>query len=94
MGSKIPSEHRTHRYSEIEFYELMDEFEEPQKLIKYVHPALYRLREYDQETGNELYHTLEIYLQSFHNNKETANLLCIHRNSLHIEWKKSVTLLK
>ena len=91
---RYPSEHRTHRYSEIEFYELMDEFEGPQKLIKYVRPALYRLREYDQETGNELYHTLEIYLQSFHNNKETANLLCISYNLLHIEWKKSVTLLK
>lgn len=91
---RYPSEHRTHRYSEIEFYELMDEFEEPQKLIKYVHPALYRLREYDQETGNELYHTLEIYLQSFHNNKETANLLCIHRNSLAYRMEKICDIAK
>lgn len=72
----------------------MDEFEEPQKLIKYVHPALYRLREYDQETGNELYHTLEIYLQSFHNNKETANLLCIHRNSLAYRMEKICDIAK
>ena len=91
---RYPSEHRTHRYSEIEFYELMDEFEEPQKLIKYVHPALYRLWEYDQETGNELYHTLEIYLQSFHNNKETANLLCIHRNSLAYRMEKICDIAK
>ncbi len=72
----------------------MNEFNEPQKLVKFVHPALYRLREYDQETGNELYHTLEVYLQSFHNNKETANILCIHRNFLAYRMEKICDIAK
>ena len=33
-----------------------------EKLADYIHPALYRLNKYDQRTGNELYHTLEVYL--------------------------------
>lgn len=85
---RYPSEHRTHRYSEIEFYELMDLVPEPDALASFIHPALYRLKEYDQKTGNELFHTLEVYLQSFHNNKETANILCIHRNSLAYRMEK------
>lgn len=85
---RYPSEHRTHRYSEIEFFELMDQFQNPETLTKFIHPALSRLKEYDRQTGNDLYHTLEVYLQSFHNNKETANILCIHRNSLTYRMEK------
>ena len=85
---RYPYEHRPHRYSEIAFYELLNQFEEPESLTKFIHPALYRLNLYDQETGNELYHTLEVYIQSFHNNKETANILCIHRNSLSYRMEK------
>ena len=66
----------------------MDLFPEPETLAGFIHPALYRLKEYDQKTGNELFHTLEVYLQSFHNNKETANVLCIHRNSLAYRMEK------
>ena len=59
-----------------------------------IHPALYRLNKYDQRTGNELYHTLEVYLQCFHNNKETANILCIHRNSLAYRMEKIIEIGK
>ena len=59
---RYPMEHQIHRYSEIEFYEMMNKIKEPEKLADYIHPALYRLNKYDQRTGNELYHTLEVYL--------------------------------
>ena len=87
-------EHQIHRYSEIEFYEMMNKIKEPEKLADYIHPALYRLNKYDQRTGNELYHTLEVYLQCFHNNKETANILCIHRNSLAYRMEKIIEIGK
>ena len=66
----------------------MNQVPEPDALASFIHPVLYRLKEYDQKTGNELFHTLEVYLQSFHNNKETANILCIHRNSLTYRMEK------
>ena len=91
---RYPMEHQIHRYSEIEFYEMMNKIKEPEKLADYIHPALYRLNKYDQRTGNELYHTLEVYLQCFHNNKETANILCIHRNSLAYRMEKIVEIGK
>ena len=58
---RYPMEHQIHRYSEIEFYEMMNKMKEPEKLADFIHPALYRLNKYDQRTGNELYHTLEVY---------------------------------
>ena len=91
---RYPMEHQIHRYSEIEFYEMMNKIKEPEKLADYIHPALYRLNKYDQRTGNELYHTLEVYLQCFHNNKETANILCIHRNSLAYRMEKIIEIGK
>lgn len=91
---RYPMEHQIHRYSEIEFYEMMNKIKEPEKLADYIHPALYRLNKYDQRTGNELYHTLEVYLQCFHNNKETANILCIHRNSLAYRMEKNIEIGK
>ena len=91
---RYPMEHQIHRYSEIEFYEMMNKMKEPEKLADFIHPALYRLNKYDQRTGNELYHTLEVYLQCFHNNKETANILCIHRNSLAYRMEKILEIGK
>lgn len=91
---RYPMEHQIHRYSEIEFYELMAQIKNPKKLTDFIHPALHRLKKYDMETGNELYHTLEVYLQCFHNNKETANVLCIHRNSLTYRMDKILEIGK
>ena len=94
FSKRYPMEHQIHLYSEIEFYEMMNKIKEPEKLADYIHPALYRLNKYDQRTGNELYHTLEVYLQCFHNNKETANILCIHRNSLAYRMEKIIEIGK
>lgn len=81
-------------YSEIEFYELIAQIKDPKKLTDFIHPVLHRLKKYDMETGNELYRTLEVYLQCFHNNKETANVLYIHRNSLTYRMDKILEIGK
>ena len=46
---RYPMEHQIHRYSEIEFYEMMNKMKEPEKLADFIHPALYRLNKYDQD---------------------------------------------
>ncbi len=36
---RYPMEHQIHRYSEIEFYEMMNKIKEPEKLADYIHPC-------------------------------------------------------
>ena len=75
-------------------YEMMNKIKEPEKLADYIHLPFTDWINNDQRTGNELYHTLEVYLQCFHNNKETANILCIHRNSLAYRMEKIIEIGK
>jgi hypothetical protein len=48
----------------------------------FIHPALKRLREYDQANQTEYFRTLQLYSLTLHNKEETAHILCIHRNTL------------
>lgn len=85
---RYPAEHRAHRYSEIQIYEMLKTSPDSANLRSFIHPALARLRQFDAETGNELYHTLDVYLHNFHNNKDTARVLNLHRNSLAYRLEK------
>ncbi len=47
-----------------------------------IHPAIYRLKEYDRRNHTDFYHTFEVYLQCERNYARTAAALHIHRNTL------------
>ena len=63
------------------------------KLINYRNPKLQGLYEMERSgNGQELTRTLEVYLRSGRNSKQTAEKLFIHRNTLHQRLKKIETL--
>jgi len=57
---------------------LLCQFSEKEALIKFVHPALIKLHNYDSEKNNELIKTLDIYLGYNSNANKTASDLFIH----------------
>jgi purine catabolism regulator len=65
-------------YNELGVYRLLCQFSEKEALIKFVHPALIKLHNYDSEKNNELIKTLDIYLGYNSNANKTACDLFIH----------------
>ncbi len=52
------------------------------------HPDLEKLYQHDKENNTEYYKTLEEYLLNERNQVETANILCVHRNTLAYRIKR------
>lgn len=48
----------------------------------FVHPVLYRIRDYDEEHGTEYFATLRAFSLNLHSRDKTASRLGIHRNTL------------
>ncbi|MDO5548778.1 MAG: helix-turn-helix domain-containing protein [Eubacteriales bacterium] len=82
LNQQLGNSNRFCRYVDLQFYDLIDQIPRSSTLKNYIHPALSLLKEHDKQTGNDLHHTLEVYLECWCNSKETANALFIHRNSL------------
>lgn len=56
-------------------------------------PGLEALKRYDASAGTEYYRTLAVYLREERDQTKTANILCIHRNTLIYRIKKLEELL-
>lgn len=82
LSSKIRKENSVCKYSDYRIFDLLDHFNEKQKLSAYYHPAIQRLQTYDIKNCTELLHTLDIFLQKNGNIKDSSAALYIHRNSL------------
>ncbi|MGB4660371.1 MAG: helix-turn-helix domain-containing protein, partial [Mobilitalea sp.] len=80
------------RYEEYVFYTLLAEISDEAKLKEKVHPALPVLRQHDLQNRGNLYETLDIYVKTQGNLKETAAKLYVHRNSLSYRINKIVEL--
>ena len=63
-------------------YVMLRTVESSESLIRYLHPALPKLSEYDRENGSDLELTLYTYLKCACNTTETADRLFLHRNSV------------
>lgn len=74
------------------FYTLLAEIPDETKLKEKVHPALPILRQYDFQNRGTLYETLDIYIKTQGNLKETAARLFVHRNSLSYRMNKIMEL--
>ena len=48
----------------------------------FIHPAIFRMRDYDKENGTAYDETMRIFSFNMHNKDRTAAALCIHRNTL------------
>jgi hypothetical protein len=48
----------------------------------FIHPAIFKMRAYDQENGTSYDETMRVFSFNMHNKDKTAAELCIHRNTL------------
>lgn len=48
----------------------------------FIHPAIFKMREYDRENGTAYDETMRMFSFNMHNKDKTAAALCIHRNTL------------
>ena len=48
----------------------------------FIHPAIFKMRAYDQENGTAYFETMREFSFNMHNKDRTAAALCIHRNTL------------
>ena len=56
-------------------------------------PAMEKLKQYDATAGTEYYRTLAVYLLQERDQTKTAEILCIHRNTLIYRLKKIESLI-
>ncbi len=82
LGHKLNPDKLVYLYPEYQIYDLFSEVKNPDKLVRYCHPALAVLNQYDHENGTQLYKTLYVYIEKGCNIKLTSESLYIHRNSL------------
>lgn len=69
-------------YRDFAFEHLLAGIGEHGRELELTHPALDTLMAYDRKNGTEMYKTLERYLTNERNMVQTAQELCIHRNSM------------
>lgn len=69
-------------YKELAFFDLLRNLSAGEPMKNYCHPALEILRQYDITNNANLFNTLEVYIQTMLNLKETAERLFTHKNTI------------
>lgn len=69
-------------YTQYYYYDLLNNYTGKIPLDEYCHPALQRLKEYDERNKTELYISLRTFIEHNQNLCLTAEALFIHRNTL------------
>ena len=69
-------------YDECVTYHLIARYKGELLLSNFRHPALKKLREYDNDNASSLYNTLDFYSKNNLSTQHTADALFIHRNTL------------
>lgn len=82
LSQRLSKEDDINYYCNFTFFDILKKLPVELHLGKFCHPSLARLRRYDQDHDTELYHTLKMLAQTGFNQKKTAELLFLHRNTL------------
>ena len=82
LGLVIDPDLSIYTFEDYGLYVMLRTVESSESLIRYLHPALPKLSEYDRENGSDLELTLYTYLKCACNTTETADRLFLHRNSV------------
>ena len=69
-------------YSDMAFFSLVYHLSEGTHVRDFCHEALDTLRKYDTENGTELFETCKVYVETNCNQKETAEIMHTHRNTI------------
>lgn len=82
FSQRLNKEDDINYYCDFAFFDILKELPVKLHLGKFCHPALAHLRRYDYEHSTELYNTLKVLTQTGFNQRKTAELLFLHRNTL------------
>lgn len=75
-------------YHQMNFYQLLADFPDKEKLLAFCHPGIIRLLQYDKDNHTAYYQTLSTYLLNNQNLNQTAGVLYIHRNTMKYRLNK------
>lgn len=92
LSQRMDAEGSVYNYMDYAFYDLLDTLPEELRLMRFCHPALPLLRDYDQRKGTKLYETLRTYTLTGFNQNRTAEILFLHRNTLNYRRQKIMEL--
>lgn len=89
MPNKLKMEHNFHTYDSVALYHMI---QISQSKIRDYHTFIHRgipiLQKYDAENHQELLYTLHVFLRESQKAMQTAQRLCIHKNTLFYRLKK------
>lgn len=88
FAKRLNNEEDISNYNDFAFFHMINELPMELHLGKFCHPVLARLREYDHEKHTELYDTLKLLAETGFNQKKTADMMYIHRNTLNYRKKR------
>jgi len=92
LAAKLGRKELIHHWKDYEFFHILNECPDREKLTSYVHPAIYTLIQYDEAKDGQLLDTLKSYIQCGLSVKDTASALYVHRNTLTYRLKKITDL--
>lgn len=92
IAAKLGRAELIHDWKDYEFYHILDECKNRDVLASFVHPAIFRLMEYDRTKDGQLLETLKSYIRCGLSVKDTASALFVHRNTLTYRLKKITEL--
>lgn len=82
MVSHAVDDHDLYHYRDYSYVQMLDVTGRRHDLLKFCHPALRNLLDYDKAHGTELMETLFEYLQCAGNTTHAASMLSLHKNTL------------
>jgi DNA-binding PucR family transcriptional regulator len=88
-GKSIDSKRRVFPFEELSISIMLRHFSEKEDISRFIHPAVLRLKQYDDEYNTKLLTTVREYIQQSGSIKKTAEALFMHRNSVIYRLRKA-----
>ncbi|WP_318065992.1 PucR family transcriptional regulator [Clostridium boliviensis] len=93
LGKRDDSALPVYRYEDYGIYDMLDQIKEQKNLIRYCHPDILRLKEYDRNHKTDYLRSLYTYIVNMGNLAASADELYIHRNTMNYRLTKIQELL-
>ncbi len=92
-GMKIDNEKTMYRYEDYAVYDMIQVFHHEHDVMEYCHPAVLKLKAYDQSHKTDYLLSLYMYIIHMGNVVSTAEALYIHRNTMSYRLNKIQEIL-
>ncbi|MDK2968420.1 helix-turn-helix domain-containing protein [Lacrimispora sp.] len=93
LGKKDDSVLPVYRYEDYGIYDMLEQIKEQKNLIRYCHPDILKLKEYDRNHKTDYLKSLYTYIVNMGNLAASADELYIHRNTMNYRLAKIQELI-